>query len=162
MAVGAQVVDEVLQQQHPVRVDVVEGDGQVAAAVQTLKEQFQTKRRFLKISQSWRRPLHRSTCEPRHLLLLVLHVAPVPEACAAPPPVRDVDGGGEGEEAEPAEVVAAVPVHHTHRLQTPPHLHVLVAAVRLHLALARVGEALRGQPPQRLWQPRSKLGIKIQ
>ena len=100
--------------------------------------------------------------EPRHLLLLVLHVAPVPEACAAPPPVRDVDGGGEGQEAEPAEVVAAVPVHHTHRLQTPPHLHVLVAAVSLHLALAGVGEALRGQPPQRLWQPRSKLGIKIQ
>ena len=47
----------------------------------------------------------------------MLHVAPVPEAGAAPPPVRDVDGGGEGQESEPAEVVAAVPVPDPHRLQ---------------------------------------------
>ena len=31
--VGSEVIDEVLQQQHPLGVDVVEGDGEVAAAV---------------------------------------------------------------------------------------------------------------------------------
>ena len=31
-SVGSEVIDEVLQQQHPLGVDVVEGDGRVAAA----------------------------------------------------------------------------------------------------------------------------------
>ena len=34
--VGSEVIDEVLQHHHPVWVDVVEGDGEVTAAVHSL------------------------------------------------------------------------------------------------------------------------------
>ena len=76
-----QVVDEVLQHVHHVGVHVVEGDGQVTAAVNTLNTFYLQPLLAFQYGQI---PLQ------YHLLLWVFYVVPKPESRIPPLPLVDL------------------------------------------------------------------------